>query len=191
MTGIATYSAWQPVTDTTFSSIAAPSINGYTAETPATTAVTVNAMSHNDTQTLVYQKVGQPAGQTTTPATKPSAGQTTTPATEPGAGQTITPATKPSAGQTPVLHPQLATLVKTSSDDLITPTKVSPRQLAAPVKTSRNDLAIPTKSAPSATAKTLPQTNDNHQASLVAELVGLSLASLLAGFGLVTHKRHE
>ncbi|ETY73974.1 mucus-binding protein [Lactiplantibacillus fabifermentans T30PCM01] len=191
VTGIATYSAWQPVTGTTFTSIEAPNITGYTAETSATTAVTVNATSQDDAQTLVYQKVGQPVGQPTTPATKPGAGQPTTPATKPIVGQPTTPATKPSAGQTPVSHPQLATMVKTSQNDLITPTKASPRKLAAPVKTSRNDLATPTKSAPSATAKTLPQTNDNHQASLVAELVGLSLASLLAGFGLVTRKRHE
>ena len=201
VTGTATYSAWQPVTATTFSSIDAPSITGYTVATPATSAVTVNAMSQDDTQTLVYQKVGQPAGQTTTPVTKPNAGQTTTPATKPSAGQTTTPATKPSAGQTPMTHPQLATLVTTSQDDLITPTaktkdvkvptKVSPQQLTAPVKTRQNDLVTPTKSASRATAKTLPQTNDNHQASLVAELLGLSLASLLAGFGLVTRKRHE
>jgi len=51
----------------------------------------------------------------------------------------------------------------------------------------------PTAAHQSATHKqaTLPQTNDNRQASVAAELLGLTAATLLVGVSAILKKRHN
>lgn len=79
------------------------------------------------------------------------------------------------------------------------PTQVSEKSVrrTAPqpikqVKTiSKVETTKATQERPVNKAKTLPQTNDDQRANLTAELLGLSLATLLIGVGFISRKRHE
>ncbi|WP_261651852.1 mucin-binding protein [Lactiplantibacillus plantarum] len=198
VTGDVTYSNWSTnQADHTFERVAAFSIPGYHAVVTGTQAVMVTPASVDDVQTIRYV------------TDRPSTGET--PKT-PVKTVTVNKSDKIKTTDTPdkvatVKTPDKAQTVATTAKQASVKRSVDLKQAQAveqpaqtrpanvkTVKLAKTTKSVkPTAAHQSATHKQaiLPQTNDNRQASVAAELLGLTAATLLVGVSAILKKRHN
>ena len=197
VTGVATYRDWAP-TKLNFTAVSAPTIAKYHALTATTQAVAITAASADDVQTLTYA-LDVPTPTKPVKPTKPA--KPTKPTTS---DDLIKPTTKPITAAKPTQLTKPATVVKdfqattgNQTPAKSTRTLVSSRIKA--VKTAPASAVIkpgskvtePAHKAQADTTSRLPQTGETRRSEAAAETLGLTLATLLLGFGGLKRKRHE
>lgn len=193
VTGVATYRDWAP-TGLNFTAMSAPTIAKYHALTATTQAVTITAASADDVQTLTYAldvptsikpgKPTKPAKPTTSddlikPTTKPITAAKPTP---------IKPATVVKADQATTGNQTIPKSTRTSVPSRIKVVKAAPVSAAIKLESKVTE---PAHKAQSDTPGQLPQTGETRRSEAAAETLGLTLATLLLGFGGLRRKRHD
>ena len=199
VTGDVTYSNWSTnQADHTFERVAAFSIPGYHAVVTGTQAVMVTPASVDDVQTIRYVTDRLSTGETpktpvkTVTVNKSDKIKTTdTPdkvatVKTPDKAQTVATTTAKQASVKRSVDLKQAQAVEQPAQTR--PANVKTVKLAKMTKSVK-----PTAAHQSATHKqaTLPQTNDDRQASVAAELLGLTAATLLVGVSAILKKRHN
>ncbi|WP_047999440.1 mucin-binding protein [Lactiplantibacillus herbarum] len=175
VTGETTYSGWSTTQTASFDAMTAPEIAKYHADTTGTQAVTVSADSLDDEQTIVYTLDDDNGsnGETPTDPKEPTEVVESPDQINPGSEQSETEASVTNKKQQSSVVKKNAATVTTNENHVQPLTDHSTNQQAE------------SKQA------TLPQTGDDRQASIAAELLGLTAATLLAGLGMILRKRHE
>ena len=210
VTGDVTAGAWSSNdAGSTFASVPALSITGYRATVTGTQAVTVTPTSGDDVQTIRYVADEHNPGET--PKTPDKTVTVTTP-------DKITPAKKTPQKVNQTAQTKRATSATKQSDrvnqsvqakrQVVTPkTKQSTRvrhtaetkrpaavaksvQSTASVKSTTTQAPV-RQQAQTHKQATLPQTGDDRQASVAAEILGLTAATLLVGLGALLKKRRN
>ncbi|QBA71433.1 mucus-binding protein [Lactiplantibacillus plantarum] len=199
VTGDVTYSNWSTnQADHTFERVAAFSIPGYHAVVTGTQAVMVTPASVDDVQTIRYVTDRPSTGEipktpvkTVTVNKSDKIKTTDTPdkvatVKTPDKAQTVATTTAKQASVKRSVDLKQAQAVEQPAQTR--PANVKTVKLAKTTKSVK-----PTAAHQSATHKqaTLPQTNDNRQASVAAELLGLTAATLLVGVSAILKKRHN
>ncbi|QBZ21654.1 mucus-binding protein [Lactiplantibacillus plantarum] len=199
VTGDVTYSNWSTnQADHTFERVAAFSIPGYHAVVTGTQAVMVTPASVDDVQTIRYvtdrpSTVETPKTPVKTVTVNKSDKIKTTDTPDkvatvktPDKAQTVATTTAKQASVKRSVDLKQAQAVEQPAQTR--PANVKTVKLAKTTKSVK-----PTAAHQSATHKqaTLPQTNDNRQASVAAELLGLTAATLLVGVSAILKKRHN
>ncbi|KLD57286.1 hypothetical protein WP50_34940 [Lactiplantibacillus plantarum] len=188
VTGVATYRDWAP-TGLNFTAISAPTIAKYHALTATTQAVAITAASADDVQTLTYAldvptsiKPGKPttSDDLIKPTTKPITAAKPTQLTKPAMVVKAVQAT--TGNQTP------AKSTRTLVSSRIKAVKTAP--VSAVIKPG-SKVTEPAHKAQADTTSRLPQTGETRWSEMAAETLGLTLATLLLGFGGLKRKRHE
>ncbi|AVW04769.1 mucus-binding protein [Lactiplantibacillus plantarum] len=199
VTGDVTYSNWSTnQADHTFERVAAFSIPGYHAVVTGTQAVMVTPASVDDVQTIRYFTDRPSTGETPkTPVKTVTVNKSDKIKTTDTPDKVATVKT-PDKAQTVATTTAKQASVKRSVDlkqaqAVEQPAQTRPANVKTVklVKTTKS--VKPTAAHQSATHKqaTLPQTNDDRQASVAAELLGLTAATLLVGVSAILKKRHN
>ncbi|WP_436685394.1 mucin-binding protein [Lactiplantibacillus plantarum] len=199
VTGDVTYSNWSTnQADHTFERVAAFSIPGYHAVVTGTQAVMVTPASVDDVQTIRYFTDRPSTGETPkTPVKTVTVNKSDKIKTTDTPDKVATVKT-PDKAQTVATTTAKQASVKRSVDlkqaqAVERPAQTRPANVKTVklVKTTKS--VKPTAAHQSATHKqaTLPQTNDDRQASVAAELLGLTAATLLVGVSAILKKRHN
>lgn len=197
VTGVATYRDWEP-TVLNFTALTAPTIAKYHVLTVTTQAVTITADSVDDVQTLTYVLDNL----TPTEPTKPI--EPTKPVEPTGNDDLLKPAqsTTP-AKSVHLLQPTKSTTI-VKADHVTTSNQLSvlePSQTAIPsranavkatpiIKTA-SEATVQTNKTRAATSRQLPQTSESRRSELMTEILGVTLATLLLGFGELKRKHYE
>ncbi|KZU53872.1 hypothetical protein Nizo2802_1389 [Lactiplantibacillus plantarum] len=199
VTGDVTYSNWSTnQADHTFERVAAFSIPGYHAVVTGTQAVMVTPASVDDVQTIRYVTDRPSTGETPkTPVKTVTVNKSDKIKTTDTPDKVATVKT-PDKAQTVATTTAKQASVKRSVDlkqaqAVEQPAQTRPANVKT-VKLAKTTKSVkPTAAHQSATHKqaTLPQTNDNRQASVAAELLGLTAATLLVGVSAILKKRHN
>ena len=199
VTGDVTYSNWSTnQADHTFERVAAFSIPGYHAVVTGTQAVMVTPASVDDVQTIRYVTDRPSTGETPkTPVKTVTVNKSDKIKTTDTPDKVATVKT-PDKAQTVVTTTAKQASVKRSVDlkqaqAVEQPAQTRPANVKT-VKLAKTTKSVkPTAAHQSATHKqaTLPQTNDDRQASVAAELLGLTAATLLVGVSAILKKRHN
>ncbi|MDN7090142.1 mucin-binding protein [Lactiplantibacillus plantarum] len=199
VTGDVTYSNWSTnQADHTFERVAAFSIPGYHAVVTGTQAVMVTPASVDDVQTIRYVTDRLSTGETPkTPVKTVTVNKSDKIKTTDTPDKVATVKT-PDKAQTVATTTAKQASVKRSVDlkqaqAVEQPAQTRPANVKT-VKLAKTTKSVkPTAAHQSATHKqaTLPQTNDNRQASVAAELLGLTAATLLVGVSAILKKRHN
>ncbi|KZU54231.1 hypothetical protein Nizo2801_1335 [Lactiplantibacillus plantarum] len=199
VTGDVTYSNWSTnQADHTFERVAAFSIPGYHAVVTGTQAVMVTPASVDDVQTIRYVTDRPSAGETPkTPVKTVTVNKSDKIKTTDTPDKVATVKT-PDKAQTVATTTAKQASVKRSVDlkqaqAVEQPAQTRPANVKT-VKLAKTTKSVkPTAAHQSATHKqaTLPQTNDDRQASVAAELLGLTAATLLVGVSAILKKRHN
>ncbi|GIU65438.1 mucus-binding protein [Lactiplantibacillus plantarum subsp. plantarum] len=199
VTGDVTYSNWSTnQADHTFERVAAFSIPGYHAVVTGTQAVMVTPASVDDVQTIRYVTDRLSTGETPkTPVKTVTVNKSDKIKTTDTPDKVATVKT-PDKAQTVATTTAKQASVKRSVDlkqaqAVEQPAQTRPANVKT-VKLAKTTKSVkPTAAHQSATHKqaTLPQTNDDRQASVAAELLGLTAATLLVGVSAILKKRHN
>ncbi|WP_338730507.1 mucin-binding protein [Lactiplantibacillus plantarum] len=199
VTGDVTYSNWSTnQADHTFERVAAFSIPGYHAVVTGTQAVMVTPASVDDVQTIRYVTDRPSTGETPkTPVKTVTVNKSDKIKTTDTPDKVATVKT-PDKAQTVATTTAKQASVKRSVDlkqaqAVEQPAQTRPANVKT-VKLAKTTKSVkPTAAHQSATHKqaTLPQTNDDRQASVAAELLGLTAATLLVGVSAILKKRHN
>ncbi|AQY72044.1 mucus-binding protein [Lactiplantibacillus plantarum] len=199
VTGDVTYSNWSTnQADHTFERVAAFSIPGYHAVVTGTQAVMVTPASVDDVQTIRYVTDRPSTGETPkTPVKTVTVNKSDKIKTTDTPDKVATVKT-PDKAQTVATTTAKQASVKRSVDlkqaqAVEQPAQTRPANVKT-VKLAKTTKSVkPTAAHQSATHKQaiLPQTNDNRQASVAAELLGLTAATLLVGVSAILKKRHN
>ncbi|WP_432225540.1 mucin-binding protein [Lactiplantibacillus argentoratensis] len=199
VTGDVMYSNWSTnQADHTFERVAAFSIPGYHAVVTGTQAVMVTPASVDDVQTIRYVTDRPSTGETPkTPVKTVTVNKSDKIKTTDTPDKAATVKT-PDKAQTVATTTAKQASVKRSVDlkqaqAVEQPAQTRPANVKT-VKLAKTTKSVkPTAAHQSATHKqaTLPQTNDNRQASVAAELLGLTAATLLVGVSAILKKRHN
>ncbi|WP_265246461.1 mucin-binding protein [Lactiplantibacillus plantarum] len=199
VTGDVTYSNWSTnQADHTFERVAAFSIPGYHAVVTGTQAVMVTPASVDDVQTICYVTDRPSTGETPkTPVKTVTVNKSDKIKTTDTPDKVATVKT-PDKAQTVATTTAKQASVKRSVDlkqaqAVEQPAQTRPANVKT-VKLAKTTKSVkPTAAHQSATHKqaTLPQTNDDRQASVAAELLGLTAATLLVGVSAILKKRHN
>ncbi|WP_412053139.1 mucin-binding protein [Lactiplantibacillus plantarum] len=199
VTGDVTYSNWSTnQADHTFERVAAFSIPGYHAVVTGTQAVMVTPASVDDVQTIRYFTDRPSTGETPkTPVKTVTVNKSDKIKTTDTPDKVATVKT-PDKAQTVATTTAKQASVKRSVDlkqaqAVEQPAQTRPANVKT-VKLAKTTKSVkPTAAHQSATHKqaTLPQTNDDRQASVAAELLGLTAATLLVGVSAILKKRHN
>ncbi|MGJ3830288.1 mucin-binding protein [Lactiplantibacillus plantarum] len=199
VTGDVTYSNWSTnQVDHTFERVAAFSIPGYHAVVTGTQAVMVTPASVDDVQTIRYVTDRLSTGETPkTPVKTVTVNKSDKIKTTDTPDKVATVKT-PDKAQTVATTTAKQASVKRSVDlkqaqAVEQPAQTRPANVKT-VKLAKTTKSVkPTAAHQSATHKqaTLPQTNDDRQASVAAELLGLTAATLLVGVSAILKKRHN
>ncbi|NLS60612.1 mucin-binding protein [Lactiplantibacillus plantarum] len=194
-----TYSNWSTnQADHTFERVAAFSIPGYHAVVTGTQAVMVTPASVDDVQTIRYVTDRPSTGETPkTPVKTVTVNKSDKIKTTDTPDKVATVKT-PDKAQTVATTTAKQASVKRSVDlkqaqAVEQPAQTRPANVKT-VKLAKTTKSVkPTAAHQSATDKqaTLPQTNDDRQASVAAELLGLTAATLLVGVSAILKKRHN
>ncbi|KZU89341.1 mucin-binding protein [Lactiplantibacillus plantarum] len=197
--GDVTYSNWSTnQADHTFERVAAFSIPGYHAVVTGTQAVMVTPASVDDVQTIRYVTDRPSTGETPkTPVKTVTVNKSDKIKTTDTPDKVATVKT-PDKAQTVATTTAKQASVKRSVDlkqaqAVEQPAQTRPANVKT-VKLAKTTKSVkPTAAHQSATHKQaiLPQTNDNRQASVAAELLGLTAATLLVGVSAILKKRHN
>ncbi|MBU7460902.1 MULTISPECIES: mucin-binding protein [Lactiplantibacillus] len=215
VTGDVTAGAWSSNdAGSTFASVPALSITGYRATVAGITAVTVTPTSGDDVQTIRYVADEPNPGETpktpnktvtvTTPDKITPAKKTPQTGTQQKVNQTAqtkraTSATKQSdrVNQSVQAKHQVVTLqTKQSTRVRHTAETKRPAAVAKSVQSTTSIKSSTTQAPVRQQAQThkqatLPQTGDDRQASVAAEILGLTAATLLVGLGALLKKRRN
>ncbi|QHM44524.1 mucin-binding protein [Lactiplantibacillus plantarum] len=199
VTGDVTYSNWSAnQADHTFERVAAFSIPGYHAVVTGTQAVMVTPASVDDVQTIRYVTDRPSTGETPkTPVKTVTVNKSDKIKTTDTPDKVATVKT-PDKAQTVATTTAKQASVKRSVDlkqaqAVEQPAQTRPANVKT-VKLAKTTKSVkPTAAHQSATHKQaiLPQTNDDRQASVAAELLGLTAATLLVGVSAILKKRHN
>ncbi|WP_076636998.1 mucin-binding protein [Lactiplantibacillus plantarum] len=199
VTGDVTYSNWSTnQADHTFERVAAFSIPGYHAVVTGTQAVMVTPASVDDVQTIRYVTDRLSTGETPkTPVKTVTVNKSDKIKTTDTPDKVATVKT-PDKAQTVATTTAKQASVKRSVDlkqaqAVEQPAQTRPANVKT-VKLAKTTKSVkPTAAHQSATHKqaTLPQINDDRQASVAAELLGLTAATLLVGVSAILKKRHN
>ncbi|MCT4442976.1 mucus-binding protein [Lactiplantibacillus argentoratensis] len=199
VTGDVTYSNWSTnQADHTFERVAAFSIPGYHAVVTGTQAVMVTPASVDDIQTIRYVTDRPSTGETPkTPVKTVTVNKSDKIKTTDTPDKVATVKT-PDKAQTVATTTAKQASVKRSVDlkqaqAVEQPAQTRPANVKT-VKLAKTTKSVkPTAAHQSATHKqaTLPQTNDDRPASVAAELLGLTAATLLVGVSAILKKRHN
>ncbi|MBX4156749.1 KxYKxGKxW signal peptide domain-containing protein [Lactiplantibacillus plantarum] len=199
VTGDVTYSNWSTnQADHTFERVAAFSIPGYHAVVTGTQAVMVTPASVDDVQTIRYVTDRPSTGETPkTPVKTVTVNKSDKIKTTDTPDKVATVKT-PDKAQTVATTTAKQASVKRSVDlkqaqAVEQPAQTRPANVKT-VKLAKTTKSVkPTAAHQSATHKQaiLPQTNDDRQASVAAELLGLTAATLLVGVSAILKKRHN
>ncbi|WQC49441.1 KxYKxGKxW signal peptide domain-containing protein [Lactiplantibacillus plantarum] len=194
-----TYSNWSTnQADHIFERVAAFSIPGYHAVVTGTQAVMVTPASVDDVQTIRYVTDRPSTGETPkTPVKTVTVNKSDKIKTTDTPDKVATVKT-PDKAQTVATTTAKQASVKRSVDlkqaqAVEQPAQTRPANVKT-VKLAKTTKSVkPTAAHQSATHKqaTLPQTNDDRQASVAAELLGLTAATLLVGVSAILKKRHN
>ena len=197
VTGVATYRDWAP-TGLNFTAVSAPTIAKYHALTATTQAVAITAASADDVQTLTYA-LDVPTPTKPVKPTKPA--KPTKPTTS---DDLIKPTTKPITAAKPTQLTEPATVVKDfqATTGNQTPAKSTRTLVSSRIKAVKtapasaiikpgSEVTEPAHKAQADTTSRLPQTGETRRSEAAAETLGLTLATLLLGFGGLKRKRHE
>lgn len=197
VTGVATYRDWAP-TGLNFTAVSAPTIAKYHALTATTQAVAITAASADDVQTLTYA-LDVPTPTKPVKLTKPA--KPTKPTTS---DDLIKPTTKPITAAKPTQLTKPATVVKDfqATTGNQTPAKSTRTLVSSRIKAVKtapasaiikpgSKVTEPAHKAQADTTSRLPQTGETRWSEMAAETLGLTLATLLLGFGGLKRKRHE
>jgi hypothetical protein len=215
VTGDVTAGAWSSNdAGSTFASVPALSITGYRATVAGTQAVTVTPTSGDDVQTIRYVADEPNPGETpktpnktvtvTTPDKITPAKKTPQTGTQQKVNQTAqtkraTSATKQAdrVNQSVQAKRQVVTLQRKQSTrvrhtaETKRPAAVAKSvQSTASIKSSTTQAPV-RQQAQTHKQATLPQTGDDRQASVAAEILGLTAATLLVGLGALLKKRRN
>ena len=187
VTGDVTYSNWSTnQADHTFERVAAFSIPGYHAVVTGTQAVMVTPASVDDVQTIRYVTDRPSTGETPkTPVKTVTVNKSDKIKTTDTPDKVATTTAKQASVKRSVDLKQAQAVEQPAQTR---PANVKTVKLAKTTKSVK-----PTAAHQSATHKqaTLPQTNDDRQASVAAELLGLTAATLLVGVSAILKKRHN
>ncbi|WP_413813419.1 mucin-binding protein, partial [Lactiplantibacillus plantarum] len=199
VTGDVTNSNWSTnQADHTFERVAAFGIPGYHAVVTGTQAVMVTPASVDDVQTIRYVTDRPSTGETPkTPVKTVTVNKSDKIKTTDTPDKVATVKT-PDRAQTVATTTAKQASVKRSVDlkqaqAVEQPAQTRPANVKT-VKLAKTTKSVkPTADHQSATHKqaTLPQTNDDRQASVAAELLGLTAATLLVGVSAILKKRHN
>ncbi|GBF00690.1 mucus-binding protein precursor, LPXTG-motif cell wall anchor [Lactiplantibacillus paraplantarum] len=180
VTGEITYGNWSiNQAGNRFETVAAISIPGYQPTTTGTQVVTVTPGSADDVQTIRYVA--------DTPATSE------TPKTPAGTITIKTPdKVNPGKPTPPKTTKQVVQAKQPGNIDQSIRTAIADETTVKLAKSAKTVKAMPDRKS-TATHKQarLPQTNDDRQASVAAELLGLTAATLLVGLGALLKKHRD
>ncbi|KIO96384.1 hypothetical protein ADT67_04645 [Levilactobacillus brevis] len=184
VTGEVTYSEWSSSKNgNAFDVVSAPNISGYQPDTTATQAVIVTPASADDVQTVTYSAEASGIGYDVINPKNPG-----DPIAEPepygpfdGTKKVKTGDTAKSVNKQRVV--KAGTAVRTAGKQTV---KLSAAKSVKPVKTQADANRVNLTET-----KRLPQTGEAQSHTETAGLIGLGLATLLAGLGLGRNRRKE